>query len=189
MEADHDTGHHRRYGGLSTWARGVNAETISTPYGEAAIFRLQFNGREVIFLTRHGAGHRVPPHRVNYRANIWALRALGVDEVLATQAVGSINPHMELGHFALLAQFLDFTKCRPSTFFDGADERVVHIDITHPYCPRLTGRLLRAGRIPRMSNCTAMPSMPARKGRVLRPRRKSRRSHAGRRCGGDDECA
>ncbi len=124
---------------------GVNTEAIPTPYGEAAIFRMQLKSREVIFLARHGAGHSMPPHRVNYRANIWALQALGVDEVLATQAVGSINPHMELGHFALLAQFLDFTKCRPSTFFDGDDERVIHIDITHPYCPRLTGRLLRAG--------------------------------------------
>ena len=131
--------------GVYELGEGVHAETIPTPYGEAAIFRLRFNTREVIFLARHGVGHSVPPHRVNYRANIWALRELGVDEVLATQAVGSINPHMKPGHFALLAQFLDFTKCRPATFFDGSDGRVVHIDITHPYCPRLTGRLLHAG--------------------------------------------
>jgi len=128
--------------GLYHFGDGVNAEVIATPYGEAAIFRLQLNGREVLFLPRHGIEHRIPPHRVNYRANIWALHALGVHEVLATQAVGSINPRMALGHFAILAQFLDFTKCRPATFFD---EQVVHIDITHPYCPRLSARLLRAG--------------------------------------------
>lgn len=124
---------------------GGQAEAIATPYGEAAVSRLRLDGREVLFLARHGTGHGVPPHRVNYRANIWALRALGVTEVLATQAVGSINPHMAPGHFALLAQFLDFTKCRPSTFFDGADARVVHVDMTHPYCHRLNGHVLRAG--------------------------------------------
>ncbi len=167
---------------------GVNAETVATPYGEAAIFRLQLNGREVIFLARHGTAHSVPPHGVNYRANIWALRALGVTEVVATQAVGSIDPHMEPGHFALLGQFLDFAKSA-TAFFDGDDERVVHIDLTHPYCPRLAGRLLRAGELlkehlyrdvvyactegPRFATAAEIQRVPA----------------AGRRCGGDDQCA
>ncbi len=159
--------------GVYDLGEGVQAETIPTPYGAAAIFRLRFHGREVIFLARHGVGHSVPPHCVNYRANIWALQALGVREVLATQAVGSLNTHMQPGHFVLLAQFLDFTKCRPATFFDGHDERVVHIDITHPYCPRMTRRLLRAGEFLHAADSTAMPSMPALKDRASRPRQRS----------------
>jgi len=123
----------------------TEAEEIATPYGEAACFRVGLNGEEVIFLARHGAGHSLPPHRINYRANIWALHALGVREVVATQAVGSLNPHMAPGHFVLLSQFIDWTKGRPSTFFDGEDGRIVHVDVTHPYCPRLLGALLEAG--------------------------------------------
>lgn len=120
------------------------AERIPTPYGDAAVFRVPLHGQEVIFLARHGAGHSVPPHRVNYRANIWALHALGVREVLATQAVGSLNPRVAPGHFVVLSQFLDWTHARPSTFFDGDDGVVVHVDVTHPYCQRMTGSLLHA---------------------------------------------
>ncbi|HOF90011.1 MAG TPA: S-methyl-5'-thioinosine phosphorylase, partial [Armatimonadota bacterium] len=119
-------------------------ETVRTPYGDAALFRVVLGGRTVLFLARHGAGHALPPHRVNYRANIWALQALGVEAVLATQAVGSLTPHLAPGHFVLLSQFLDFTKARTATFFDG-DGPVVHADVTHPYCPRLGGAVLRAG--------------------------------------------
>lgn len=121
------------------------AEVIITPYGEAAYFRVALEDGEVIFLTRHGAGHTVPPHRINYRANIWALHALGVREVVATQAVGSLNPHMSPGDFVLLSQFIDWTKCRPATFFDGEGSPVAHVDVTNPYCPRLLGALLQAG--------------------------------------------
>jgi 5'-methylthioadenosine phosphorylase len=125
-------------GGLTT------PEAVDTPFGAVAVFRVEVAGTPVIFLPRHGVGHSVPPHRINYRANIWALHALGVREVLATQAVGSLNMRMAPGHFVLLAQFLDFTKVRPITFFDGDGGPVVHVDVTRPYCPRLTGHLLRA---------------------------------------------
>jgi 5'-methylthioadenosine phosphorylase len=131
--------------GLYDLSGPAEAEVISTPYGEAAFFRAALDGHKVIFLARHGAGHSMPPHRVNYRANIWALHALGVREVVATQAVGSLNPHMAPGHFVLLSQFIDWTKCRPATFFDGEESPVVHVDVTNPYCPRLIGALLRAG--------------------------------------------
>ena len=135
-------------GGTGVYELGeaARAEKLPTPYGAVACYRLTLAGREVIFLARHGVDHSVPPHRVNYRANIWALHALGVREVLATQAVGSLTMHVAPGHFVLVSQFLDFTKNRPSTFFDGHDGQVLHVDVTHPYCLRLTQRLLRAGK-------------------------------------------
>ncbi len=120
------------------------SENVDTPFGEVQVFRVKVAGETVIFLPRHGVGHSVPPHRINYRANIWALHALGVREVLATQAVGSLNLRMAPGHFVLLSQFIDWTKSRPLTFFDGDGGPVVHVDVTHPYCQRLTGHLLRA---------------------------------------------
>lgn len=134
-------------GGTGVYDLGgpVDAERIDTPYGEAAIFRTTIAGQAVIFLARHGVGHSVPPHRINYRANIWALHKLGVREVLATQAVGTLSPHIFPGHFVILSQFLDFTKTRPLTFFDGDDGMVVHADVTHPYCARMAATLLQAG--------------------------------------------
>lgn len=134
-------------GGTGVYDLGGTAtpEFIETPYGQAAIFRARVGGSAVIFLARHGMGHAVPPHRVNYRANIWALHALGVREVLATQAVGSLNPDMPPGSFALLSQFIDWTKGRSSTFFDGDNGMVVHVDVTKPYCPRMNAVIPRAG--------------------------------------------
>jgi len=133
-------------GGTGVYDLGTlgTAESILTPYGEVTVFHLEIADSPVIFLPRHGVGHSVPPHRINYRANIWALQALGVGEVLATQAVGSLNPRMAPGHVVLLSQFLDWTKNRSATFFDGDDGPVVHVDVSHPYCPRLNGCVLRA---------------------------------------------
>jgi 5'-methylthioadenosine phosphorylase len=120
-------------------------EAVSTPYGAVQVTRLTVEGRDVIFLARHGSDHALPPHRVNYRANIWALRAIGVREVLATQAVGSMNLDMAPGHFVTLAQFIDWTHGRPSTFFDGEQGVVVHVDMTEPYCGRMNDALARVG--------------------------------------------
>jgi len=131
--------------GVSAWGSEGEITTVATPYGNAKVTRWSMGGEPVIFLARHGAGHALPPHRINYRANIWALHALGVREVLATLAVGSLNPHMLPGHFVLPAQFIDWTKNRPATFFDGDDGIVRHVDVTHPYCAHMTAGLLRAG--------------------------------------------
>jgi 5'-methylthioadenosine phosphorylase len=132
--------------GVYDLAEGGTPQAVATPYGEVALYRLQLAGEEVLFLNRHGIAHHLPPHRVNYRANIWALHALGVCDVLAVQAVGSLQPHMMPGHFVLLSQFIDWTRgVRPSTFFDGDDGRVVHVDVTQPYCPRVSAALRRAG--------------------------------------------
>lgn len=115
----------------------LREERVATPYGEVLLRAGTYKGEEVIFLPRHGAAHSVPPHLINYRANIWALKKSGVERVIATTAVGSTNPQMQPGHFVLTDQFLDFTKGRPSTFFDGGEAGVVHIDVTEPYCPEV----------------------------------------------------
>lgn len=124
----------------------VRGETVSTPYGEVHLKIGMYRGRAVAFLNRHREDHSVPPHLVNYRANIAALKKLGVKNVLATGAVGSLNPAMQPGHFVFVDQFLDFTKNRASTFFEGGLSGVVHTDMTSPYCPELRDILARAAR-------------------------------------------
>lgn len=118
--------------------------TLKTPYGGVPeVWVGELGGRKVAFLARHGRGHAFPPHLVNYRANLWALKKLGVQRVLATTASGSLNPRMKPGEFALLEQFLDFTKHRPMTFYEGGKLGVAHVDVTNPYCPELRGVLRR----------------------------------------------
>jgi len=119
--------------------------TVDTQYGEAQAWLLDADGREVVFLPRHGKGHSVPPHRINYRANIRALAALDCRCVMATNAVGSMNLNMGPGDFVIVDQFLDFTKQRPLTFFDGDDGVVRHVDMTEPYCPRVREALRESG--------------------------------------------
>ncbi|SHK87476.1 S-methyl-5'-thioadenosine phosphorylase [Desulforamulus aeronauticus] len=115
----------------------IRDEKVSTPYGEVGLKVGDYQGRSVAFLNRHGAGHSVPPHLVNYRANIAALKELGVKSIFATAAVGSLNLNMGPGHFVFADQFLDFTKVRQHTFFEGGEQGVVHTDMTDPYCPEL----------------------------------------------------
>lgn len=137
-------------GGTGVYDPGVldrcEERVVRTPYGEATVTLGTRNGVRVCFLARHGPGHRVPPHRVNYRANIWALRELGLVRVLATAAVGSLNPDMKPGDLVLVDQFIDFTRQRESTFFDGGEAGVAHVDFTEPYCPELRAVLARAAR-------------------------------------------
>lgn len=110
---------------------------VSTPYGDVKILKGIYYGEEVGFLARHGVKHSVPPHRINYKANIWALKSLGVERILATTAVGSLKMNLEPGDLVLLDQFIDFTKGRDYTFYDGSDGKVIHIDFSEPYCPEL----------------------------------------------------
>ena len=93
-------------------------------------------GRSVAFLPRHGRDHRFPPHRVNYRANLWALRALGVRQVLAPSAVGSMLPELGPGSLVVPDQIIDRTWGREHTIFGGDDGPVVHVSFADPYCPR-----------------------------------------------------
>ncbi len=122
----------------------VQEEELVTPYGTIQFVRGRHEDREVIFLARHGSGHSVPPHRINYRANIWGLKMLEVTEVISTSAVGSLNKEMPPGEMVLLDQFIDFTKDRVYTFYDGGPAGVVHVDYTQPYCPRVREVLLAA---------------------------------------------
>jgi 5'-methylthioadenosine phosphorylase len=119
--------------------------TVTTPYGEASATTGRLAGTEVVFLPRHGRGHTDPPHRVNYRANVAALEQLGVERILATAAVGSMRGELRPGTFAIIEDFLDFTRGRDATFHDGGEDGVVHVDVTWPYCEQLRDTLLEVG--------------------------------------------
>lgn len=118
--------------------------SVKTPYGDAFMKQGKIDGIETVLLYRHGEGHTVPPHRINYRANIWALWWLGVERVIGTAACGSLNPDMGPGDIAIVDQFLDFTHSRPVTFFEGGGQGVVHTDVTEPYCAGVRKALLQA---------------------------------------------
>lgn len=123
----------------------IRQERVETPWGEIQVQIGTYKGKEVAFLPRHGAKHSVPPHRINYRANIWGLKKLGVQRIIATTAVGSLNLEMRPGDFVFIDQFMDFTKGgRPLTFFEGGEEGVVHTDVTEPYCPEIRQTMIQA---------------------------------------------
>ncbi len=122
-------------------------ETVqNTPYGDVKVSTGKYEGEEIAFIPRHGSGHSVPPHLINYRANIMALKMLGVQNILATAAVGSLNLDIEPGTFVLADQFLDFTKSRKTTFYEGGENGVIHCDMTVPYCPELRNVLAGTAR-------------------------------------------
>lgn len=116
---------------------------INTPYGTAACKVGISAGNQVAFITRHGAGHKTAPHKINYRANIWALKSIGTEEIFATTAVGSLNSEMTAGHFVVCDNILDFTKNRINTFFDTPEKGVAHADFTMPYCQVLREKVIR----------------------------------------------
>lgn len=108
---------------------------VRTPYGEPSqplIFG-EIGGHDVVFLARHGNGHTIPPHEVNYRANIAALHQEGVTEIAAVATVGSIPANIETGSIVMPHQIIDYTYGRKNTFHDGVELPVRHIDFTHPY--------------------------------------------------------
>ncbi len=129
---------------LSTLAV-AHREVVRTPYGQpsSALLFGQIAGRDTIFLARHGHGHTIPPHRVNYRANLWALKERGASAVLAVASVGGIRGVVP-GDLVLPHQLIDYTHDREGTFFDGGDQRVVHVDFTRPYTPALRATCLAA---------------------------------------------
>jgi len=119
---------------------------MNTPYGapSADIQIGDYAGREVMFLARHGHPHRLPPHKVNYRANIWALKQAGAEAILAVNAVGGIRSDMGTGHFCVPHDLVDYTSGREHTFFADDLEQVTHIDFSHPYSAPLRTRLIAA---------------------------------------------
>lgn len=112
--------------------------SVRTHWGVADLRVGRLRGKAVVFLARHGSGHKVPPHRINYRANIAALKKVGVRAAFATTAVGSMREDLLPGELVLLSNLIDFTRDRTGkTFFDGGDAPVVHSDLTHPYSDEL----------------------------------------------------
>ena len=121
-------------------------QVVRTPYGDpsGALTFGRLNQRDVVFLARHGYGHTIPPHEVNYRANIWALHAQGAGRVVSVASVGGIRSDLRPGALAIPHQVLDYTWGRKHTFFDGPDQPVTHVDFTQPYCEKLRDSLLKA---------------------------------------------
>jgi len=122
-------------------------ERVSTPRGVSTVYIGYLGDEEVAFLPRHDRDHSIPPHMINYRSNIYALHSLGVERIYATNAVGSLREDIKPGTLRVVTNFIDFTKNRPTTFYDGQEVRlrdgrrirgVVHVDMTMPVCPELT---------------------------------------------------
>ncbi|MEJ2609151.1 MAG: S-methyl-5'-thioinosine phosphorylase [Candidatus Thiodiazotropha sp.] len=126
----------------------THREVCHTPYGEpsAALTYGRIADTEVVFLPRHGASHTVPPHRVNYRANLWALHHLKIDRVIAVAAVGGITSEMAPGIVVVPDQIIDYTFGRDHTIYETDLQHVTHIDFTYPYCPELRQLLISAAQ-------------------------------------------
>jgi 5'-methylthioadenosine phosphorylase len=124
----------------------VEHVSVQTPYGPPSdnIALGKLGDVRVAFLPRHGPHHRIPPHAINYRANLWAMAQLGVTRVIAPTAAGSLQAHFKPGDFVVSDQFIDRTYAREQTFYDGP--RVVHISSAEPYCPELRAQSIAVGR-------------------------------------------
>ena len=124
----------------------TNEISIDTPYGKPSdtITIGDFKDRKIAFMPRHGKKHTIPPHMINYKANIWAFKELGVKRIIAPSAVGSLKEEFAPGHFALPSQFLDFTKSRDGTFSENG--RVIHISVADPFCPELQDLILKVAQ-------------------------------------------
>lgn len=123
-------------------------ETLTTPYGlpSADFITGEYNQKEVIFLARHGNPHTIAPHKINYRANIWGLKHLGVENIIAVAAVGGITPEMAPAHIAIPDQIIDYSHSRLHTFFEDENYPVTHIDFTYPYNRALRAALIIAAK-------------------------------------------
>lgn len=119
---------------------------LDTPFGKpsAAYVQGELNGRLLIFLARHGNPHTIPPHKINYRANIWGLKELGVTQIIAVAAVGGITAAMQPAHIAIPDQLIDYTFGREHTFFADDLPAVTHIDFSYPYAAKVRDRLITA---------------------------------------------
>jgi 5'-methylthioadenosine phosphorylase len=138
--------------GFYEFAEGAVSEiTVETPYGPPsdAIALATVAGHRVAFLPRHGKAHSLPPHKIPYRANLWALQSLGVTRVLAPSAVGSLQAHIAPGHFVISDQFVDRTSGRADTYYDGPV--TTHVSSADPYCPQLRDLAIKATKVHRIT--------------------------------------
>ncbi len=126
----------------------THRQVVRTPYGEpsGALTFGKIEGHEVIFLARHGYGVTIPPHEVNYCANIWALHSQQVTDVVSVASVGGIRSDLVAGTLAVPDQIIDYTHGRKFTFFSATERSVTHIDFTYPYCEKLRQCLLQAAQ-------------------------------------------
>ena len=132
-------------------------EMMTTPFGEPSgpLVHGELYGHEVMFLPRHGSGHTIPPHKVNYRANIWALREAGAKSVIAVNAVGAIQSDMQPASLVIPDQIVDYTWSRTNTFFEEGLSKVVHIDFTDPYCEGMRSKIIAAAEEINLTLCNS----------------------------------
>ena len=145
---------------------GIGSTHYSTPFSDSGVelFQGSLDGFPVIFLPRHGSGHRIPPHRIEYRANLWALKEQGVTDIVAINAVGGINPQMSPGQLAIPDQLIDYTWGRSHTFYEDDLTEVVHIDFTQPYSRRLRHLLVLAVEQEQLEEDEGEDGMPVTRG-------------------------
>ncbi|MFQ6085417.1 MAG: S-methyl-5'-thioinosine phosphorylase [Candidatus Bathyarchaeia archaeon] len=130
--------------GLETLLESAEEKHRRTPYGVVDFYEGKLDEKTVIFVSRHGIGHTRPPHKVLYKANIWLLNKFGVERIVALNAVGAINQGINLGDLVVPHDFIDFTKSRPSTFYDTSP--VTHVDMSVPYCPEIRNAIIKAAK-------------------------------------------
>lgn len=149
------------FGGTGIYDSGLLDDaceiSIKTPYGNPSddITVGTIKGRRIAFLPRHGKKHSVPPHLINYRANIWAFKEIGVTRIIAPSAVGSLKEEIQPGHMALPSQFLDFTRSRKGTFSE--EGKVIHISVADPFCPEIQDSIIKVADMQKLDihrNCT-----------------------------------
>ncbi len=128
--------------GVEMPGEGFRETIISTSFGDASVFLGEGEYEDCVFLSRHGTLHDLPPHKVNYRANVYALRTLGVRDVLASFAVGSISEEIAPGGAVAIDQIIDFTHGREQTFFDGGEHGLYHVPFTEPLCSSLRDQMI-----------------------------------------------
>jgi 5'-methylthioinosine phosphorylase len=128
--------------------RTTRHEPSPTPYGDpsAPILFGLVGGTEVLFLPRHGSDHTIPPHAINYRANLWALKQAGVTDVIAVNAVGAIRTGLQDASLIVPDQIIDYTYGRQHTFFGDTQQPVRHVDFSQPYCEKLRARLIEGAK-------------------------------------------
>lgn len=120
--------------------RDFERKVIQTPYGEVTAYLADIRGKGVAVIPRHAGINHIPPHKINYRANIWAVHVLGAGRVISINSVGSMRGH-PVGSFVVLDDFIDFTRNRSSTFYD---DKTIHVDVSDPYCPEIRAGLRHA---------------------------------------------
>ena len=135
----------------NAFAESVETETVATPYGSVDLCRVSLQQHELIVLPRHGRGHSVPPHEINYTAQMWALKELGIEDIMATATTGSLRSDRVPGSILILDDFIDF-RGQVTTFFQGSNSLVKHTDFSDPFSTRVRNALSNSALVLSESN-------------------------------------